>query len=818
MRVMKFWPNKKMSFYKLKALFALGCYGFVSGVIMVIIILYYYSTQVPDYRTLAEYSPSLITKVYDRNGEVLAEYAKQRRVYVPIDEMPQSIINAYLAAEDDQFYQHSGFDIVGIFRAAINNVVSSSRQGASTITQQVAKNFFLSSERTYTRKIKELILSYRIEKGFSKDKILELYLNQIYLGNGSYGVAAAAMAYYGKNLSELTHAQTAMIAGLPKAPSRYNPISNERVARYRRDVVLTRMAAEGFITEEERVAAVAEDLDLNPTSLKYGQDAPHFSEHVRRFILETYGESELYSAGFSVHTTLDKKMQSYAEESVYKALRDYDRRHGYRGAIGRMNLLINWQGRIDKEAKNWRSKSKIGLPAVVLGVDDINGIANIGLPNNVRGIIEFSALEWARKYIDADTLDKRVKSVSDVLSVNDIIFVKEMSKIYNPGSKANLSEGYYSLEQIPVAQGSFVALDPKTGAILAMVGGLDDGTGFNRAVQSKRQIGSSLKPIVYALALEKGYTPSSIILDAPVVLRHGELDKAWKPRNYSEKVYGESTLRRGLEKSRNLMTIRLSRDLGIGNIIRYIRKYGITADMDRNLSTALGSSSISLLELTSAYGVFANAGRVVKPYAVNAVQDAVGSVIYRQHEVCSECSVDIAESIYEPIALPVVGEQIIPETVAFQMAHILQGIVKRGTAWRAKAVGQPVGAKTGTTNDFIDAWLMGIAPNMAIGSWVGFDRPQTLGKHETGSKAAAPIWVDFAKQALNDGRGRLSYKVPEGITFVQVDSDTGMLPNSKTKKRILEAFIEGSEPTTSVKTRQKQNTSGENNIQFQGIY
>ncbi len=815
---MKLWPNKEMSYYKLKAILALGCYGFVAGVLAVASILFYYSTQVPDYRALAEYSPSLITKVYDRNGEVLAEYAKQRRVYVPIDEMPQKVINAYLAAEDDQFYQHSGFDIKGIIRAALINLLTSRKQGASTITQQVAKTFFLSSERTYTRKIKELILSRRIEKGFSKDKILELYLNQIYLGNGAYGVAAAAMSYYGKDLDELSNAQLAMLAGLPKAPSRYNPITNSRVARYRRDVVLHRMLAENFVTEEEHAEAIAEGLNLNPISLKYGQDAPHFSEHVRRFVLETYGEKELYSSGFSVHTTLDKEMQSYAEEAVYKSLRNYDRRHGYRGPLGRMNLMLNWQARIDKEAKSWSGKEKFGVPAVVISIDNKAGVARLGLPDSKEGVIELSALEWAREYIDANKLGSRIKRISDVLSEKDIILVKPVSQIYEPAKNAKLEEGYYSLEQIPEAQGSFVALDPETGAILAMVGGLDDGTGFNRVVQSKRQVGSALKPIVYALALEKGYTPASIILDAPVVLRNHELDNAWKPHNYSEKVYGESTLRRGLEKSRNLMTIRLSRELGMGNIIRYIRKYGVTSDMERNLSTALGSSSISLIELTSAYGVFANGGRIEKPYAVNMVQDSVGNVIYRQHEACAECSIDTSEAVYAPIDLPKLGEQIIPETVAFQMAHILQGIVQRGTAWRAKAVGQPVGAKTGTTNDFIDAWLMGIAPNMALGAWVGFDSPKTLGNNETGSSAAAPIWVDFAKQALNNGRGNLSYKVPNGITFVQIDADTGVLPTSETKHRIFEAFVAGTEPTTSHKKVKRQDDTGLNSIQFQGIY
>jgi penicillin-binding protein 1A len=819
MRGMKFWPNKEASFYKLKALFALGCYGFVSGVLLVVGILYYFSTQVPDYRALAEYKPKLITKVYDRNGEVLVEYAKQRRIYVPIDDMPRKVINAYLAAEDDQFYHHRGFDLIGIARAAINNVLGRSRQGASTITQQVAKNFLLTNERTYTRKIKELILSYRIEQAFSKDKILELYLNEIYLGSGAYGIAAAAHTYYNKELDELTDAELAMLAGLPKAPSRYSPITNPQVARYRRDVILGRMAAEKFITEAERQTAVASDLGVERVYLVGGEAAPHFSEHVRRYVLDMYGEDELYTGGYHIHTTLDKELQSYAEEAVYKNLRDYDRRHGYRGAVDRMNLLINWQGRIDREAKQWREYENIGSPAVVLEVNDALNIAKIGLPKNTEGVIELSALKWARLHEDEDTLGPRIKKVSDVLAVNDVIIVKPMSEIYEPAKDAQLDEGYYSLEQIPKVQGAFIALEAETGAILAMVGGLNDGTGFNRAVQAKRQIGSSVKPFVYALALEKGYTPASLILDAPVVLRNSELDTAWKPQNYSEKVYGESTLRLGLEKSRNLMTIRLARQLGIGHIIRYIRKFGVTADMERNLSTALGSSSITLMETTGAYSVFTNGGRLIKPYAVNYIQDAVGHVVYREHEACDSCRMDITQSIYKPEPLELLGEQIIPETVAFQMAGLLKGIVRNGSAWRAKAVGQSVGAKTGTTNDFIDAWLTGIAPNMALGSWVGFDRPQPMGQGETGSRAAAPIWVDFAVKALNQkGQSPLYFKVPKGVSFVQVDAKTGLLPTAQTKRKIFEVFAHGTEPTSNSKSTRQVLQNDVQDIQWQGVY
>lgn len=816
---MRFWPTKNASFYKLKALFALGFYGFLAGIFLVMSILYYFSTQVPDYRTLAEYKPKLITKVYDRNGEVLVEYARQRRIYVPIDDIPRAVINAYLAAEDDQFYSHGGFDVIGIARAVINNFLGRSRQGASTITQQVAKNFLLTNERTYTRKIKELILSYRIERSFTKDKILELYLNEIYLGSGAYGVAAAAHTYYNKDLDELTNAELAMLAGLPKAPSRYSPINNPQVARYRRDVILGRMAAEKFITEDERKEAVASDLNVERVFLRSGKEAPHFSEHVRRFVLDMYGESELYTGGYHIHTTLDKDLQAYAEEAVYKNLRGYDRRHGYRGPIDRMTILVNWQGRIDREARQWREYENIGVPAVVLEIDDVLNIAKIGLPKNTEGIIELEALRWARLHEDEDNLGPRIGKVSQVLTVNDVVIVKPMSKIYEPSEKAKLDEGYYSLEQIPKVQGAFVALEAETGAILAMVGGLNDGTGFNRAVQAKRQIGSSVKPFVYALALEKGYTPASLILDAPIVLRNSELDTAWKPQNYTEKVYGESTLRLGLEKSRNLMTLRLARQLGIGNIIRYIRKFGITADMDRNLSTALGSSSISLMETTGAYSVFTNGGRLIKPYAVNYIQDAVGHVVYREHEACNDCRLDMAQSVYKPEPLPLLGEQIIPETVAFQMADLLKGIVRNGSAWRAKAVGQSVGAKTGTTNDFIDAWLTGIAPNMALGSWVGFDRPQSLGRGESGSRAAAPIWVDFATKALNQkGQSPLYFKVPKAISFVQIDAKTGMLPTASTKRKIFEAFAHGTEPTSNSKSNQRNLQNEGQDIQWQGVY
>ena len=592
-----FWfPRKTQAYYWFRWCFFLGFYGAISATLLIAAILFYFAQQVPDYRQLADYKPQLITKLYDRHGALLAEYAKQRRVYVPIDEIPLDVKHAYLAAEDMAFYSHGGYDLKGIFRAALVNILTNRKQGASTITQQVAKTFLLTRERTYTRKIKELILSHRIEETFTKDHILELYLNRIYLGNGTYGVSAAAMGYFGKGLEDLTVGQRALLAGLPKAPSRYNPLINPQEARWRRDVILNRMYNEGMITKSQRDEAISRDLELDPRQSINDDVAPHFSEHVRKFLSKTYGSDTLYKGGLSAYTTLDKQLQIYAENAIYKGLRAYDRRHGFRGPVGRMSVLYNWQVRIEEQAKNWRNKSEIGELAVVLEVNDSTQTVRIGLSGSKEGLITLSRLKWARDYLDENTRGPQVKKVSDVLNVQDLILVKSLEHIVDRQKKEPLfdEEGlaYYSLEQIPKVQGALVALDVKTGAIRAMVGGLGDGRGFNRAVQAKRQVGSAIKPIVYSLALERGYTPASIILDAPVVMRQD--DSSWKPQNYSTKVYGPSTLRLGLEKSRNLMTIRLARALGIRNITRHADTFGLDLDLSHGLSAALGSSVHSL--------------------------------------------------------------------------------------------------------------------------------------------------------------------------------------------------------------------------------
>ena len=783
---------------RLKMLFIFGLVSAVVGMFFAVGVIFYFAQRVPDFRTLEDYTPKLVTKLYSQEGTLLAEYARERRIYVPIEKIPREVIQAYLAAEDTSFYNHMGFDIKGIIRAAIVNLLTDRRQGASTITQQVAKTFLLSSERTYTRKIKELILAYRMEKAFTKNEILDLYLNQIYLGHGAYGVAAAALTYYNKPLSELTIGQRAMLAGLPKAPSGYNPVTHPRAARLRRDVVIRRMQTEGFITSEQADAAIAQDLELNLRSFPKGEAAPAFSEHVRRELLENYSADSLYEGGLKVLTTLDPKMQAHAEKAVSQGLRNYDRRHGYRGAYGRIAVLATWQGRIDELFKEHEKVRNFAIPAAVLEVDDTTGLTKIGLPAGRIGYIPLEGMKWARAYINPDELGKKVEKPSDVVRMGDVVFVTSADNV--SGLKDFKGKGqYFSLEQLPAVQGALVALDVHTGAVRAMVGGFGKDDDFNRAIQAKRQPGSAFKPFVYAYAMTQGMTPASIVLDAPVVIRNNELDTAWKPQNYSEKVYGPSTLRRGLEKSRNLMTIRLAQELGIRNIIRFAQGFGLEEKMPPNLSTALGAASASLLELTNAYGVFANGGERPKPYFVERIHSPAGDVLYgRKTASCIGC-LGFTEAKKLP-NLVQESEQLLSPEVSYIMTDLLRGVVQNGTGQGAKAVGHPVGGKTGTTNDYIDAWFVGFSPLYAVGVWVGFDRPQPMGNAETGAKAALPIWTDFMKNTLQ-GHKQREYKVPQGVSFVRIDADTGLLPNANTKKTISEVFVKGTEPTKQIQKR-----------------
>ncbi len=786
-----------------KRLFYLSMAGGVAGMLLVIGVVVYFAQQVPDFRTIAEYQPPQVTKIYADDGQLIAEYAKEKRVYVPIEEIPVPVIQAYLAAEDSHFYQHGGFDLKGIIRAALTNLLTSRRQGASTITQQLVKGLLLTNERTYTRKIKEVILAYRIEKFLTKEEILELYLNQIYLGAGSYGVAAAALTYFNKPLDELSIGQRAMLAGLPKAPSAYNPLRKPKAARFRRDVVLGRMLAEGFITQEEFEQEKEKDLELNPREKKYGQEAPYFSEHVRRLISEKYGDDRLYKGGLKVHTTLDMTLQKHAQEALKAGLRAYTRRHGYKGPIGRVAFEGTWKARLKEAQKEYEWLGDFAKVAYVTSASKEE--AEIKFIDETTGKIPLVAVRWARKYIDADTKGDRIYAVDQVVSVGDVVLVNALDNV--PGyEKLPSREGLYTLEQVPSVQGALVAVDVNTGAVKAMVGGFEEGAHFNRAVQALRQPGSSFKPFVYAAALNRNYTPASIILDAPLVLSSPQDEKAWKPQNYSTKVYGPTPLRKGVEKSRNLMTIRLTQALGIRNVIDFAKRFGFESEFEPVLSTVLGSSSVNVLELVNAYAVFPNQGVYNPHFFIDRVQDPTGTLIERAAHFCKDCaSVEVNPRIPPETDEFYAQRRVISEALAYQMTDILKGTVERGTGYRAKAVGRPVGIKTGTTNDFKDAWYVGFSPNLAVAVWVGFDTPVTLGKGETGSKAAGPIWVDFMKAAMAD-KAHLNFKIPEGIELIRIDADTGTRPNKNSKTVILEAFLKGTKPNEASDIQVEQKT------------
>lgn len=738
--------------------------------------LVYYDSQLPDFRQLTNYKPPLITRVYDRNGEILAEYADERRIWVPISEIPKPLIQAFLAAEDSHFYEHGGYDLKAIIRAALVNTFTHRTQGASTITQQVAKTYLLSNERTYTRKIKELILSWRIEKAFSKNEILELYLNRIYLGNGSYGVAAAAQTYFSKSLNELTTPERAMIAGMPQAPTRYNPVRNPKAAQARRDIVVRRMEDENYITKEEADAAVAAPLGLKVSPLKQGDDAPHFAEYIRQLIAKKYGEEALYKGGYSVYTTLDLPTQRKAEKAVYEGLTAFDRRHGWRGPLKHLKDMDDWQGQVEDIADAYAHSWRIGEPAVVLKASGAN--ARLGLAGGIEGILPASGIKWTGR-----------SGVSSILKVGDVVMVKPVDAKGKPEDTPK-----FTLEQLPAVQGAMVVLDVKTGEVLAMVGGLGEGVGFNRAIMAKRQVGSSFKPFVYAAALEKGYTPATTILDAPIVFRTG--DKEWKPHNYDNKFNGWTTLRKGLEQSRNLMTVRLAQDVGMREVADLVGRLGVGTPVPvTDLSVALGSLNVTLMDMVSAYSVFPRGGTYIAPTFLRRVQDAQGVTLYRAHAACEDCMAQLGATPDKAPSPPrAASQQALDPKVAYQMVSIMQGVVLRGTGHALTSLGRPLAGKTGTTNDFVDAWFVGYSPSLAAGVWVGYDIPKTLGYGETGARAALPIWKDFA-EAEFDGKPVEGFSVPDGIEFVQIDADTGLLPGVNSQHVMTESFLVGTAPS-----------------------
>ncbi len=759
----------------------------VIGIVLVMVTFWQLSSELPDYSKLEKYEPPVTTRLYASDGQPLMEYAAEKRFFVPVANVPETVKNAFIAAEDKHFYQHAGVDFLGIVRAVLGNLknMGSGKRpaGASTITQQVAKNFLLSSELSYTRKIKEAILATRIEQAFTKEHILELYLNEIYLGNRSYGVAAAALNYFGKSLSELTLEEAAYLAALPKGPNNYNPKTKYEAAVGRRNWVIDRMVEDGYVTEEEGKKAKEKPLaviDRNPNIVR---DAQYFSEEVRREISAQYGDDALYEGGLFVRTTLNPRLQSIATKAFQQEIRNYDRRHGWRGAITQIAINDNVVEELQKLTPPAGADETWKL-SVVTAIE--NNIAKITTIDNEKGEIPFALLSWARKTLDDQRIGDAPKSINEVLSVGDVVWAEKADAKTIESKK--LSAESYELRQIPNVEGGVVVMDPHTGKVLAIVGGYSFSISqFNRATQALRQTGSAFKPFVYLSALENGYSPTDLILDAPFVLDQGAGLKRWKPENYSKKFYGLMTLREGIEKSRNLMTVRLAQEVGMDKIAEMARRVGINDHLPELLSMSLGAGDTKLINMVSAYSVLVNGGKKVTPYFIEKIQDRNGKTIFKKDtRICDNCNTDSWQNQDAPV-LQDTREQIVDALSAYQMTSILEGVAIRGTGARLRALNRHLAGKTGTTNDNKDGWFVGFSPDLVVGTYVGFDEPRTLGKTETGASAALPIFYDIMEQALKETPDE-PFRIPEGIKLVRINHKTGKPASPNDKEVIFEAI------------------------------
>ena len=757
-----------------------------------IYIFYKYGRGLPDYRQLADYEPPVMTRVQAGDGRLLAEFAVERRVFIPVGAMPKRVINAFLSAEDKNFFSHPGVDPIGVGRAVITNLrnISTNRRlvGASTITQQVAKNFLLTSDVTVERKIKEAILAFRIERALAKERILELYLNEIYLGFGSFGVAAAALNYFNKSLDALTISEAALLAALPKAPNNYNPLTKPRAAKGRRDWVIDRMLEDGVITPEAAAAAKARPLIVRKRDVTEFVNADYFAEEVRRELVQRYGEDELYKGGLSVRTTLSPRLQGITDRALRAGLEAYDRRHGWRGPIARVGPVTDWLAQLAgvEEPKGlgvWRL-------AIVLSADDKS--ADIGVDDGRTGIIPLDELKWARAWKKKQRLGPRVKAASEVLAAGDVVAVRQ---VFETGEGKPYPDNTFALKQIPEIDGAVVALDPHTGRVLAMSGGYSfERSQFNRAVQAQRQPGSAFKPIVYLAALDAGFTPSTLILDAPFVIDQGPGLPKWRPANYTKKFYGPSTMRLGIEKSRNLMTVRLAQTIGIDRVAEFARRLGVADDLPRRLSMSLGAGETTLMRLTASYAMMVNGGKRIKPTLIDRIQDRHGRNVFRHdNRVCRGCRAAFWTN--QPVPdIPDTRERVADPASAYQMVSMLQGAVERGTGRRIKSIGKPLAGKTGTTNDALDTWFVGFSPDLAVGVFVGFDTPRSLGAREQGASAAAPIFKRFMAEAL-EGEAAIPFRIPEGIRLVRVNAASGKPARGGDRNVILEAFKPGRIPS-----------------------
>jgi penicillin-binding protein 1A len=759
-------------------------------------LLWKVSKDLPGYESLAKYEPPVMTRIHAQDGALISEYARERRIFVPINTIPKRVIAAFLSAEDRRFYEHGGVDFQGIARAVFKAVESKVEgrarrtEGASTITQQVAKNFLLSSDRTIERKVKEAILAIRIERAYSKDRILELYLNEIYLGMGAYGVAAAAMNYFNKELSDLTVEEAAYLAALPKGPNNYHPFRQTKAAIARRNWIIGQMAENGYVNAAEAAAAKAKPLGINirPTGAHIFA-AEYFAEEVRRTLLTTYGEDKLYGGGLSVRTTLDPNLQKIARQVLIDGLVDFDRQKGWRGPVAKIDITGDWGAALNKvespgDIQPWRL-------GIVLKIEPTKATVGLrpekqqdGTLVDKREAVEigFDEMKWAKS-----AGKKAFKTAGDVLALGDVIYVA-------PKDRKDLS-GAWSLMQIPEVGGAIVALDPHTGRVFADVGGFSFAMSeFDRAIQAKRQPGSSFKPFVYSAAIDNGYKPTSIVLDAPIEIEQGPNQDIWKPENYEkENSAGPSTLRFGVEHSRNQMTVRLAQDLGMPIIIDYAKRFGIYDDLLPVLSMSLGAGETTLMRLATGYSMLANGGHLVKATLIDRIQDRWGHTVWRHDQrVCESCKADSWQNQEEP-EITDDRPQIIDPHTAYQMTSILEGVIQRGTATVLKSVGRPLAGKTGTTNEEKDAWFIGYSPDLVVGVFVGYDTPTPMGKFQTGGKVAAPIFGAFMQQALAD-TPPTPFRVPPGIKLVRVNLRTGLRSAADDPTSIMEAFKPGEEP------------------------
>jgi len=764
----------------------------------VLYVFHYYGRDLPDYTQLADYSPPTVTRVHAGDGRLLAEYATEKRVYVPIQAIPLRVLNAFLAAEDKNFYNHAGIDPISIARAVVTNLANlgTSRRpvGASTITQQVAKNFLLTNEVSIERKIKEAILALRIEHAFTKDRILDLYLNEIYLGFGSYGVAAAALNYFNKSLDDLTVAQAAFLAALPKAPNNYHPIRRSEAALARRNWVIGRMLTDGRISSEDAEEAWAEPLVVYQSDPTEIVQADYFVEEVRRELAQVYGDAALYQGGLSVRTTLDPRLQKISERVLRDGLVAYDRRHGWRGPVATLDPAVMEGEPSGVLAAVAAIEPPGGMSpwtlAVVTSLD--NSQAVIALADGRQAHIPMAELTWARPWLKGQKVGKKPKQPGDVLTPGDVVMVepatsKDKKKPYEPNA--------YGLRQIPEINGALVALDPHTGRILAMSGGFSfEQSQFNRATQAWRQPGSAFKPFVYLAGLDSGFTPATIILDAPFVIDQGAGQGKWKPANYSNKFYGPTPMRIGIERSRNLMTVRLAQTIGMEKIVDYAVRFGVVDEMPPLLSMALGAGETTLLRLTTAYAMLVNGGKRIKPTMIDRIQDRLGKTVFRHDQrVCPDCQPAVWTGQDAP-ELPDEREQLANPASAYQVVSMLEGVVQRGTGRRIRSVGKPLAGKTGTTNRSTDTWFMGFSPDLAVGVFAAFDNPISLGRKETGSSVAAPVFRDFMAGAL-ENKPAIPFRIPEGLRLVRLNVDTGRLARPGDKRVILEAFKPGTVPS-----------------------